>query len=160
MGQKDSWRLHLRLSYDNPDHLRIIDTLDDLNLAVYKSKNQFIVNALLHYMDSVNSDTLTYSAEQRKKDMEKSYVTKEYVDGLMEKMADRVKENLYEEMMRFFAGAAVSSGMGRAFPETVRELPPDKDGMDSSGDKKADDLTETLGQYDSVLSQVMSWSEE
>ena len=161
MEKNDCRRFSLRLNYDNSDHLRIMDTLDDLNLEVHKSKNQFVVNALIHYMDFLKNDTLTCTAERQRKEREKSYVTKEYVDSLVKDMSEALKSKLYEDLMRFLVGAMVSSGMGKAYPvETVENFTQDGSGMDNSDSVKPDDLTETLGQYDSVLSQVMSWSEE
>ncbi len=39
--------ISVRLNPDDPKHVHIIDVLDDLNLDVHKSKNRFLVNALL-----------------------------------------------------------------------------------------------------------------
>lgn len=38
----DYRRIPVRLSYGNPEHVKIMDILDDLNLDVHKSRNQFI----------------------------------------------------------------------------------------------------------------------
>ena len=43
MGKNDCRRIPIRFSYDNPEHMRILDTLDDLNLDVHKSKSHFII---------------------------------------------------------------------------------------------------------------------
>ncbi len=52
--------ISVRLNPDDPKHVHIIDVLDDLNLDVHKSKNRFLVNALVYYINSMESGTLTY----------------------------------------------------------------------------------------------------
>lgn len=56
--------MSIRLNYDNPEHVRIMDMLDDLNTEVHKSKNQFILTAITYYMDSIKSGDLTYSGRR------------------------------------------------------------------------------------------------
>ena len=64
MENNNCRHMSIRLNYDNPEHVRIMDMLDDLNTEVHKSKNQFILTAITYYMDSIKSGDLTYSGRR------------------------------------------------------------------------------------------------
>lgn len=162
MGMTDYRRIPVRLSYGNPEHVKIMDILDDLNLDVHKSRNQFIINAILFYVDAIKNDTLTYAEERRQKEMEERFVTQDE----MQKFSDKVKTELYEEMIKFLAGTFMTSGAGRALPYAnvpAGNYTAGQTDTDIRGESKGtanDDVAETLSQYDNVMQQVMNWSED
>ena len=162
MSMTDYRRIPIRLSYGNPEHVKIMDILDDLNLDVHKSRNQFIINAITFYVDAIKNDTLTYSEERRQKEMESKFVTQDEI----QKFSDKVKTELYEEMIKFLAGTIMTSGAGRTLPYANVPAGSYKDG-DTNTDIREEskvpaneDVAETLSQYDNVMQQVMSWSED
>lgn len=56
MARKDSGVYHnFRLSRTTPEHIRINNFLENLNKEYYKSKNQFIAEALLYYIDALEN---------------------------------------------------------------------------------------------------------
>lgn len=59
MARKDNGIYHnFRLSKTVPDHMKINDYLNSLNKEYYKSKNQFIAEALLYYIDALENGKL------------------------------------------------------------------------------------------------------
>lgn len=59
MAGKDNGIYHnFRLSKTVPAHMKINDYLNSLNKEYYKSKNQFIAEALLYYIDALESGKL------------------------------------------------------------------------------------------------------
>lgn len=59
MARKDNGIYHnFRLSKSVPNHMKINDYLNSLNKEYYKSKNQFIAEALLYYIDALESGKL------------------------------------------------------------------------------------------------------
>lgn len=57
---------NFRLNLKNPQHLKIAKVLNNLNLEIYKSKNQFIVDAVEFYIDHYGSDH--FSPDKRASD--------------------------------------------------------------------------------------------
>lgn len=59
MAGKDSGVYHnFRLSKTIPEHVKINEYLSSLNKEYYKSKNQFIAEALLYYIDALENGKL------------------------------------------------------------------------------------------------------
>ena len=59
MARKDNGIYHnFRLSKSVPDHMKINDYLNSLNKEYYRSKNQFIAEALLYYIDALENGKL------------------------------------------------------------------------------------------------------
>lgn len=59
MARKDNGIYHnFRLSKAVPNHMKINDYLNSLNKEYYKSKNQFIAEALLYYIDALENGKL------------------------------------------------------------------------------------------------------
>ncbi|MBO5424504.1 MAG: hypothetical protein J6A25_03240 [Lachnospiraceae bacterium] len=49
----------------NKQHVYVHKVLTDLNLSIYKSKNQFIIDAVEHYAKSLNQEDLTNTAAEQ-----------------------------------------------------------------------------------------------
>ena len=89
MAKNDDGFYHtLRLSRRNPKHIRMHQILVDLDKSVYKSQNQFIVDAVEFYINALEEDVITNSGKQKRQD---SFATKEELQ--------EVKESLRAEMI-------------------------------------------------------------
>lgn len=170
MERNNCRHISLRFSYDNPEHIRIMDMLDDLNTDVHKSKNQFIITAISYYMDAIKSGDLTYSGRREQEEMEAAFATREYVDDAVARMSGTVRTELYEDMVRFLGSMAFGTALNRGMtvqPEQEPQNRPQGGAYQSRTDYEtmhtadtAEDIAETLGTYDNVLKQVMDWSED
>ena len=80
-------RTPLRLNLENPEQAEIYQVMKNLNRDIYKSQNQFIVEALKHYINYSGADTLTEQEESEKR----KYVTVEE----QELMKEELKEEFY-----------------------------------------------------------------
>ena len=72
----------------NPNHIRMHQILVDLDKSVYKSQNQFIVDAVEFYINALEEDVITNSGKQKRQE---SFATKEELQ--------EVKESLRAEMI-------------------------------------------------------------
>ena len=89
MAKNDDGFYHkLRLSRRNPNHIRMHQILVDLDKSVYKSQNQFIVDAVEFYINALEEDVITNSGKQKRQE---SFATKEELQ--------EVKESLRAEMI-------------------------------------------------------------
>lgn len=82
---------HLRLSRNNPEHMKIHDVLMDLNQDIYKSKNQFIVEALLFYISELENNPLTNSRQRKEKEKEKPITREDLNDTVVALKNDLVQ---------------------------------------------------------------------
>lgn len=89
MAKNDDGFYHtLRLSRRNQNHIRMHQILVDLDKSVYKSQNQFIVDAVEFYINALEEDVITNSGKQKRQE---SFATKEELQ--------EVKESLRAEMI-------------------------------------------------------------
>ena len=89
MAKNDDGFYHtLRLRRRNPNHIRMHQILVDLDKSVYKSQNQFIVDAVEFYINALEEDVITNSGKQKRQE---SFATKEELQ--------EVKESLRAEMI-------------------------------------------------------------
>ena len=58
MARKDVEQFNLRLNLNNPNHLKIYRTFQDLNTDIHKSRNNFIIEALLRYIQELKTQPL------------------------------------------------------------------------------------------------------
>lgn len=55
----------VRLNMSNPQHVKINDVIQNLDPKIFKSKNQFIIDAIQFYIDNYGKETLL--SRRRKK---------------------------------------------------------------------------------------------
>lgn len=84
-----------RISLDNPEHLRVYRTLEDLNLNIHKSISSFVVKALLAYIKSADDSELTNTG-MAEKDRQEVIITKEYID----KIKNEIRIDVLKEVAR------------------------------------------------------------
>lgn len=156
-----------RMSYDDEEHVKIMQTLDDLNTGVYKSVNRFMIEALKYYINAINDGTLTNAEANRKKD----YVTRNEIaemmlqfDEKLKEAKEEVKSSLYEELFKLLTGtliAANSSYSQKSVTDSQLQQSGEGEGNnEEQSQNKTEDISDQLSQYDNVLSQVMSWGDE
>ena len=145
---------NFRLNYDNPRHVDIIDILDDLNLRVHKSKNNFICNAIEYYVAALDRGDLTNKAREKREAEKAQLVTKKD----LERFREEIFTELYREVFRVLGSANITVGKPANQGITAGCGSPETDV--NTGQNHGSDVSQTLGQYDNVLAQVMSWSED
>lgn len=52
---KRSKQYSFHLNLNNPDHLKIYRTLEDLNTDIHKSVSNFVIKALIQYINNASS---------------------------------------------------------------------------------------------------------
>jgi len=133
-----------RLNLDNPQHRKINKVIKDLNLSIFKSKNQFIADAVEAYIDSFERDDVTEEGRtQKAKRM--GYVSRSDLEQIKEEMRYELMSEVRNEVIKLLGG--VVAGMqinSNASPITT-------DGKREEDDKQ-DEVDETLEKL------AMDWS--
>lgn len=116
-NRRDTGNYHnLRLSSNNPQHIRVDQILNDLNLNIYKSKNQFMADAIETYAKLMNQDELTIKATIEKARKE-SFVSRKDLEVIKREVADEVIKMVQKEVISMLGTAlaakqaAVSTGI-------------------------------------------------
>lgn len=166
MNKKTIRTFTCRMSYDDAEHVKIMQTLDDLNMDAYKSVNKFIIEALKYYIKAMDDGTLTNEDVRQSKDYVSRTELKEELGRYnvrLEKLRTDVKNSLYEEIFKLLTGTLIVSGspIGQRTmsDNAIQHSNVDNNNVDMEHVNE-EDVSQQLSRYDNVLSQVMSWGDE
>lgn len=98
-------RTPLRLNLENPEQAEIYQVMKNLNRDIYKSQNQFIVEALKHYINYSGADTLTEQEESEKR----KYVTVEEQELMKEELRKELLDETRAEVVKLLGQYAAGS---------------------------------------------------
>jgi hypothetical protein len=133
----------MRLSLLNPEHVKIMGILRSLNRNVYKSQNQFIIEACLYYIDHYGAENLK---EQEEKDEQDSdYVSRYEMEILEQRIREEAKKEAREEANKSvmtMIGSLVAGMQGNLnVPTAQKKYDPQDDDYDelTESDGNADD---------------------
>ncbi len=110
---------NVRINLDNEQHCRVHRVLSKLNKKVHKSVNQFIVDAVDFYINSMNDENLLRETGGQKKE---EYISRSDLEGIREELKNEVKNEIIMLLGAALGGGAarVAEGsMGRVVMETV-----------------------------------------
>mgnify|MGYP003549827303 CR=1 FL=1 len=101
----------VRLNMSNPQHVKINDVIQNLDPKIFKSKNQFIIDAIQFYVDNYGKETFVI----KKKEKERAeYIRSEDIDDIKEEVIEAATNEARKEVIRLLGG--VISGMNVGQP--------------------------------------------
>lgn len=81
----------VRLNMSNPQHVKINDVIQNLDPKIFKSKNQFIIDAIQFYIDNYGKETFVI----KKKEKERAeYIRSEDIDGTYVVVESKTPHNM------------------------------------------------------------------
>ena len=135
MARKNSYEVKssFRLNMLNPQHVKINHVIQNLNPDIYKSKNQFLIEACQFYIDHYGEEGLMEKAE---KDRD-SYLSREDLAGIQEELMETAVAEARKEVMKLLGG--MISGMnGTLQPVKVPAVNDDAPGKEKDVMEDAD----------------------
>ena len=101
----------IRLNMHNPDHVLINNVIQNLDPKIFKSKNQFILDACKFYIDNYGSETFI----AKKKDNEMAeYIRSADIEDIKTEVIEAAINEARKEVIRLLGG--VISGMNVGQP--------------------------------------------
>ena len=101
----------IRLNMHNPDHVLINNVIQNLDPKIFKSKNQFILDACKFYIDNYGSETFI----AKKKDNERAeYIQSADIEDIKTEVIEAAINEARKEVIRLLGG--VISGMNVGQP--------------------------------------------
>lgn len=107
MARKNSYEVKssFRLNMLNPQHVKINHVIQNLNPDIYKSKNQFLIEACQFYIDYYGEEDLMEKAEKNRD----PYLSREDLAGIREELIEAAVMEARKEVMKLLGG--MISGM-------------------------------------------------
>lgn len=101
----------IRLNMHNPDHVLINNVIQNLDPKIFKSKNQFILDACKFYIDNYGSETFI----AKKKENERAeYIRSADIEDIKTEVIEAAINEARKEVIRLLGG--VISGMNVGQP--------------------------------------------
>lgn len=113
---KRSKQYSFHLNLNNPDHLKIYRTLEDLNTDIHKSVSNFVIKAIIQYINGASKSSLTKSGKNEKENLE-GYVTRQ-------ELAEAnllLKAEVMKEVAQLFGNAAMNT-QHLVTPELMQQI--------------------------------------
>jgi hypothetical protein len=127
----------VRLNMSNPQHVKINDVIQNLDPKIFKSKNQFIIDAIQFYIDNYGKETFVI----KKKEKERAeYIRSEDIDDIKEAAINEARK----EVIRLLGG--VISGMNVGQPVIMQ-----------AANSEAQEPTEDVMDDADVAGLAMGW---
>lgn len=131
MGRRFEYEVKtsVRLNMNNPQHVKINEVIQNLDPKIFKSKNQFIIDALQFYIDNYGREAFV----AKKKEKERAeYIRSEDIEDIKAEVIEAATSEARKEVIRLLGG--VISGMNVVQPIVrpvleEKEEEPDSDVM-------------------------------
>ena len=131
----------VRLNMSNPQHVKINDVIQNLDPKIFKSKNQFIIDAIQFYIDNYGKETFVI----KKKEKERAeYIRSEDIDDIKEEVIEAATNEARKEVIKLLGG--VISGMNVGQPVIMQ-----------AANSEAQEPTEDVMDDADVAGLAMGW---
>ena len=131
----------IRLNMHNPDHVLINNVIQNLDPKIFKSKNQFILDACKFYIDNYGSETFI----AKKKDNERAeYIRSADIEDIKAEVIEAAINEARKEVIRLLGG--VISGMNVSQPVIMQ-----------TANSEAQEPTEDVMDDADVAGLAMGW---
>lgn len=141
----------LRLSRDNPEHQKVIQFLDEMDVKKYKSKTNFIAQAIFFYIECIEDGSLEKLKDKNFRQFSMDYVSREELNEKLKNISDTIEKKVYKEILSVVMGNTT---------RVIQENIPAKQESDVAEDSDETTLAEDLSKYSGVMDSVLSWSED
>lgn len=136
----------VRLNMSNPQHVKINDVIQNLDPKIFKSKNQFIIDAIQFYIDNYGKETFVI----KKKEKERAeYIRSEDIDDIKEEVIEAATNEARKEVIKLLGGVISGMNVGQpvimqAANSEAQELTEDvMDDADVADDRQKLDMSVT-----------------
>lgn len=127
-----------RLNMNNPQHRKINEVIRDLNPDIFKSKNQFIADAVERYIDSFEKDDLTEEGSKMK-EHGLGYISRSDLVQIKEEIRYELLTETRNEVIKLLGGvvAGMQIGQGVQTVNTIKQETPEPAQEDETMEKLA-----------------------
>ena len=126
-------KMPLRLNMEEPKQAEIYQILTNLDKYIYKSQNQFLVDALQFYIEHSGKDMLT----QQEQAEQQRYITAEELEQIKKELRGELQEETRNELLKLLGQYAAGAqnpiaGQRKAVTEQTDEMELENDTEEES----------------------------
>lgn len=142
MGRRLEYEIKtsVRLNMNNPQHVKINNVIQNLDPKIFKSKNQFIIDALQFYIDHYGEEQFMVKTERKRE----AFISADDIDDIKAELIDVAMNEARKEVIKLLGG--VISGMNVGQP-VIRP----------SADNEEEESTVDVMDDADVAGLAMSW---
>ena len=121
----------VRLNMNNPQHVKINNVLQNLDPNIFKSKNQFIIDACQFYIDHYGEEQFMEKKERKRE----SYISVEDIDEIKAELIEVAMNEARKEVIKLLGGVISGMNVGQSVvrPSTyIKDEEPTEDVMDDA----------------------------
>lgn len=122
MGNPDIASHSLRLNLRNEKHLRVEKALEQINPKIFKSLNEFMIDAIDFYIKYLDGENIAIKADKGLQDNQ--WATKEELEEMKRVIEKNVKEEVIQLLGMALSGQALQQREALS-NETVKEIEED-----------------------------------
>lgn len=125
-------KMTLRLNMEEPKQAEIYQILTSLDKYIYKSQNQFLVNALEFYIEHSGKDMLT----QQEQAEQQRYITAEELEQIKKELRGELLEEARNELLKLLGQYA--AGAQNPMTGQIKALTGQTDEMELENDTEGE----------------------
>ena len=121
----------VRLNMNNPQHVKINNVLQNLDPNIFKSKNQFIIDACQFYIDHYGEEQFMEKKERKRE----SFISVEDIDEIKAELIEVAMNEARKEVIKLLGGVISGMNVGQSVvrPSTyIKDEEPTEDVMDDA----------------------------
>ena len=122
----------IRLNMHNPDHVLINNVIQNLDPKIFKSKNQFILDACKFYIDNYGSET--FIAKKKEKELAE-FIRSEDIEEIKTEMIEAAISEARKEVIRLLGGVISGMNVPQSTVRAVAEEPEEEQDEDVMDDE-------------------------
>ncbi|MFW5669841.1 MAG: ATP-binding protein, partial [Acetivibrio ethanolgignens] len=100
----------VRLNMNNPQHVKINNVLQNLDPNIFKSKNQFIIDACQFYIDHYGEEQFMEKKERKRE----SYISVEDIDEIKAELIEVAMNEARKEVIKLLGGVISGMNVGQS----------------------------------------------
>ncbi len=121
----------VRFNMNNPQHVKINNVLQNLDPNIFKSKNQFIIDACQFYIDHYGEEQFMEKKERKRE----SFISVEDIDEIKAELIEVAMNEARKEVIKLLGGVISGMNVGQSVirPSTYnKDEEPTEDVMDDA----------------------------
>lgn len=121
----------VRLNMNNPQHVKINNVLQNLDPNIFKSKNQFIIDACQFYIDHYGEEQFMEKKERKRE----SFISVEDIDEIKAELIEVAMNEARKEVIKLLGGVISGMNVGQSVvrPSTyIKDEEPTENVMDDA----------------------------
>lgn len=130
----------VRLNMNNPQHVKINNVLQNLDSNIFKSKNQFIIDACQFYIDHYGEEQFMEKKERKRE----SFISVEDIDEIKAELIEVAMNEARKEVIKLLGGGISGMNVGQSVVRPSTYI-------------KDEELTEDVMDDADVAGLAMSW---